>query len=102
MPALHCLEPTIVQPVPATLDEHRSRLDGFAAQKVAPAEVRHGWPTRQDLGVQTTHPVLALIRTCAAITHCRLTPKLSRAAAGREAHGTLYLPCGLRPDAVSA
>ena len=27
-----------------------------------------------------------------------LTPKLSRAAAGREAHGKLYLPCGLRPD----
>ncbi|MBJ7576259.1 hypothetical protein [Luteimonas sp. MC1828] len=32
----------------------------------------------------------------------KLTPKLSRAAAGREAHGMLYLPCGLRPDAVSA
>jgi hypothetical protein len=34
--------------------------------------------------------------------HGRLTPKLSRAAAGREAHGKLYLPCDLRPDAVSA
>src|SRR5690606_28000966 len=33
---------------------------------------------------------------------CCLTPKLSRAAAGREAHGKLFLPCGLRPDAVSA
>ena len=31
-----------------------------------------------------------------------LTPKLSRDAAGREAHGKLYLPCGLRPDAASA
>ena len=31
-----------------------------------------------------------------------LTPKLSRAAAGREACGKLYLPHGLRPDAVSA
>ena len=28
--------------------------------------------------------------------------KLSRAAAGREADGKLFLPCGLRPDAVSA
>lgn len=33
---------------------------------------------------------------------CRSTPKLSRAAAGREAHGKLFLPCGLRPDAASA
>jgi len=33
---------------------------------------------------------------------CPLTPKLSRAVAGREAHGKLLLPCGLRPDAVSA
>src|SRR5690606_37242800 len=32
----------------------------------------------------------------------RLTLKLSRAAAGREADGKLFLPCGLRPDAVSA
>src|SRR5690606_28516241 len=33
---------------------------------------------------------------------CGLTPELSRAAQGREAHGKLYLPCGSRPEAASA
>ena len=39
---------------------------------------------------------------CAEQVGSALTLKLSRAAAGREAHGKLFLPCGLRPDEVSA
>src|SRR5690606_4174402 len=33
---------------------------------------------------------------------CALTPKLSRDAQFRKAHGKLYLPCALRNEAASA
>ena len=53
--------------------------------------------------IQQRHLLLCYLRaTARLLLLCNLTTKLSRAAAGREAHGKLFLPCGLRHDVASA
>src|SRR5690606_13485012 len=77
----------------------------FAA--LATADRSSGVPCSTVSGTSSTrelHPaeISSKISTADRILIGHLTPKLSRDAAGREAHGKLFLPCGLRPDAVSA
>ena len=78
-------------------DATEDRMSGVRSRKAAQADQR---PINTEANI-TEQPCRSRSRHHTS-DNPRITPKLSRAAAGREAHGKLYLPCDLRPDVASA